>query len=197
MCKVRYRFTGAEINSENDWELPAQPYVPGRTPRPERGIVFEIAKRAPAVTDPECWERNEAYLAGLRLYAKGYFWEAHEVWEPVWMHARPNSVERHLIQALIQTANAGLKIAMGRHPAASRLALLARERFYDVAASSRRQVMGLEIEPACRLADAFVLAFEVEPRAVQTWDCPDYPALVHYNAEFFMVLERDRRNSPA
>jgi hypothetical protein len=190
MGKVLYPAIGAELNSEIEWELPPQPYIPGRTPRPEGGIVHEIAKRAPRVTDPDCWSRNGAYLAGLRLYARGYFWEAHEVWEPVWMHARPNSLERHLLQALIQTANAGLKIAMGRHPAAARLAFMARERFYDVAAGGRRQVMGLDVEPACRLADAFALGFEVDPRAVETWDCPDYPALVHYNADFFMPLEQ-------
>jgi hypothetical protein len=178
-----------ELNSENGWSLPAQPYVPGRTPRPEGGVIFDIAKRAPLITDPGAWSSNETYLAGLRLYANRYFWEAHEVWEPVWLHARRNSAERELLQGLIQSANAGLKIVMGRLPAAARLASMARDRFYEVAARTDAQVMGIDPEPACRLADAFVLGFECDPRGIDLADCPDYAALVHYNADFFMRLE--------
>lgn len=51
----------------------------------------------------------------------GYFWEAHEVWEPVWMALPAGAAERALAQATIQLANASLKARMGRPRAVSRL----------------------------------------------------------------------------
>ena len=101
--------------------LPAEPFVPGRTPRPEEGLFIAIADGAPSRTDTASWQANEAWLYGFRLYEAGFFWEAHEVWEPVWMGAAPNSAERHLVQGLIQLANACLKLRMERKRAALRL----------------------------------------------------------------------------
>ena len=57
----------------------------------------------------------------LRLIDSGYYWEAHEVLEPVWLHAAENSRERHLAQAIIHCTNAMLKTCMGRDQAANRL----------------------------------------------------------------------------
>ncbi|MCV2887400.1 DUF309 domain-containing protein [Ruegeria aquimaris] len=68
-----------------------------------------------------------AWRAGWQLYGAGYFWEAHEVWEPVWMQLPPNSAARHVVQASIQLANAELKIQMDRPRAARRLCALVRE----------------------------------------------------------------------
>lgn len=171
------------------WPLPAQPYIPGRSDRPENGLISQLAERAPKLTDPDHWMENEAYLAGLWLYAHGYFWEAHEVWEPVWQNARPNSPERILLQALIQTANAGLKITMDRLDAARRLAHIASDLLHEAVMSGRERVMGVNLTAAFSLAEAFTLALEVDPLSVETKDCPDYAALVHYNAEFFVTRE--------
>lgn len=171
------------------WPLPAQPYIPGRSARPENGLISRLAESAPKVTDPDKWMENETYLAGLWLYAHGYFWEAHEVWEPVWQNARPNSPERILLQALIQTANAGLKIAMERFEAARKLAQIASDLLHEATMSGRERVMGVNLIAASSLGEAFTLALEVDPFAVETKDCPDYAALVHYNAEFFIARE--------
>ncbi|MEW5420527.1 DUF309 domain-containing protein [Amorphus sp. 3PC139-8] len=128
------------------WPLPEEAYVPGRTTRPESGDVFDIAEAAPDVTDPACWRDNEAWLAGFRLYRAGYFWEAHEVWEPVWMGARPNSAERALAQGVIQLANACLKLRMERPKAAARLVALAGECLADATSGGQaREVMGLDM----------------------------------------------------
>ena len=62
-----------------------------------------------------------AFQAGLELLEAGFYWEAHEVLEPVWMNARANTPERHFVQALIQLANAALKLLMQRPGAATRL----------------------------------------------------------------------------
>lgn len=68
---------------------------------------------------------SDAWLAGWQYLREGYFWEAHELFEPVWMQTRPNSRERHFVQAAIQTANAALKDRMGRPRAVLRLCDLA------------------------------------------------------------------------
>ena len=63
-----------------------------------------------------------AFRYGADLYNAGFYWEAHEVWEPVWMALPPNSRERIACQALIQAANACLKLRFGGAKAFGRLA---------------------------------------------------------------------------
>lgn len=98
------------------------PHLPGLTPRPEAGI-------RPGLEE------------GLALYRAGFFWEAHEAWEPLWLDAAPNSRERAFLQGLIQLANGRLKLVMGREAAARRIAALARE---HLARAGQGAVLGLE-----------------------------------------------------
>lgn len=128
--------------------LPEAAYVPGRTPRTETGIAFEVARRAPAVTEADRWQSNEAWLYGIDLFGAGFFWEAHEVLEPVWINARPNSRERAAVRGVIQLANACLKLEMGRRGAALRLLRLATT---DLRDAGDEPAMGLHVAD---LADA-------------------------------------------
>lgn len=89
--------------------MSAPPHVPGRNARPPEGAI------APGLEE------------GLAQYRAGYFWEAHEAWEPVWMAAPPNSPEKALMQAIIQLANGNLKLVMDQKRAASRIAALVRD----------------------------------------------------------------------
>ena len=124
------------------WPLPAAAHVPGQTPRPAEGsVVYAAAEAAPAPTDPAAWAANGTYLYGIALYQAGFFWEAHEVWEPVWMHAAPNSRARALMQGLIQLANACLKLRMARPKAAARLIDLALGHLVEAGTAP---LMGLE-----------------------------------------------------
>lgn len=139
------------------WPLPATAFVPGRDPRPEEGLFISVADRAPARTDPAAWRANEAWLYGFRLYGGGFFWEAHEVWEPVWMGAAPNSAERHLVQGLIQLANACLKLRMERKRAALRLV---RDAGLRLAEAGSAPLMG--VAPGTVLAAACGYALRIE-----------------------------------
>ena len=103
--------------------------------------VFEAAASAPLLTDPALWRENATYLYGCQLYMVGFFWEAHEAWEPVWMHAPPNSHARALMQGLIQLANACLKIRMARLHAARRLLAMSRAHVEEAGSDP---VMGLD-----------------------------------------------------
>jgi len=95
--------------------LPDRPHVPGRTPRPDDDLCARLVAETPA------WDY------GLDLIAHGFYWEAHEVLEPVWAAAAPNSRERALVQGVIHLANGALKLRMDRPKAAVRLAGLAAE----------------------------------------------------------------------
>lgn len=62
-----------------------------------------------------------AWRAGWHFICHGFHWEAHEVLEPVWMALQPDTPERRFVQAVIQTANAALKLRMDRPKATLRL----------------------------------------------------------------------------
>jgi predicted metal-dependent hydrolase len=63
----------------------------------------------------------DAWTSGWAFLDAGFFWEAHEVWEAVWLALPPNSAERRFAQAVIQLANALLKEKMDRPKAVRRL----------------------------------------------------------------------------
>ena len=55
------------------------------------------------------WRQCEPYLYGVDLFNAGYWWEAHEAWEAVWLAAGPETPTGQFIQGLIQLAAAQLK----------------------------------------------------------------------------------------
>lgn len=110
-----------------DLTLPDYAYVPGQTPRHDEAIFEVYHKSVSAGLSLEDLKATLAWQAGLVFYDKGYFWEAHEVLEPVWMAAPRNSAEHQLVQGIIQLANAALKARMKRPNAALRLCGKARD----------------------------------------------------------------------
>ncbi len=102
--------------------LPSAPHRPGSGSQPDRAPLEAAKQAAPPRFDPADWEQNLPYRYGWRLFEAGFYWEAHEVWECVWLAAPPNSRERLLLRSLIQFANAKLKQAMGQERAVARLA---------------------------------------------------------------------------
>lgn len=117
------------MNGGTSIPLPDHAYIPGQTTRHASDAfdIFHDSVRSgmsvEGLTDTLAWK------AGLLFVQKGYFWEAHEVLEPVWMALPGDDPDRQLVQALIQYANVGLKRRMNRPEAAARLALLASAHF--------------------------------------------------------------------
>jgi hypothetical protein len=103
--------------------LPAQRHIPGSASVPDRAPLDAVKALTPPRVTSDTWRCAPAYTYGLCLHARGYFWEAHEVWEAVWLATAPNSQERHLLAALIQLANACLKLELAQPKAALRLLL--------------------------------------------------------------------------
>ena len=110
-----------------DLTLPDYAYVPGQTPRHDEAIFEVYHESVSGGLSLEDLKATLAWQAGLVFYDKGYFWEAHEVLEPVWMATPRNSAEHQLVQGIIQLANAALKARMKRPNAALRLCGKARD----------------------------------------------------------------------
>ncbi|MBX9792355.1 MAG: DUF309 domain-containing protein [Pirellulales bacterium] len=92
--------------------LPPYAYVPGRFPHPVRdpaGHSYgQVAKRV-APLDPNCWEQCDEFCRGLRLFDAGYYWEAHEAWEALWLAAGRRGSSATALKGLIKLAAAGVK----------------------------------------------------------------------------------------
>ena len=131
--------------------LPQGRYVPGQSARPAAGTFAQVVRHTPPVTTSATAQTNRAWLYGIDLINAGYYWEAHEVLEPVWLRARLNSRERALVQGMIQLANAALKVKMGRPAAALRLLDMARRHLH---AAGGETVMALQVADAVRQAQA-------------------------------------------
>jgi len=100
---------------------PEVPYVPGQTPRPADGTYDSLRNTAQAGMTPAQLAGCDAWTVGWRFLEAGCHWEAHEVWEAVWLALPQNSAERRFVQAVIQLANGLLKEKMGRPAATLRL----------------------------------------------------------------------------
>ncbi len=112
--------------------IPTHAYTPGITPRHAEGCFEAVRASVHDAMTPQELQSSEAFRTGLNYLDTGYYWEAHEVLEPVWMALPDPSRERILLQALIQLANAQLKLAMKRPNAAKRLCGIVRGLLGDV-----------------------------------------------------------------
>lgn len=106
--------------------FPPYAYVPGRDPHPTRdpaGHSFGHApRRAETGFDPGAWPTHADFLYGIDLFNHGYFWEAHEALEELWVAAGRRTPAGTFLQGLIQVAVALLKWSQGQHDGARRLA---------------------------------------------------------------------------
>lgn len=130
--------------------LPSHAHIPGRNARHPPNAFEDVKAATPAETIAAEAPRNPAWRFGLTLLARGYFWECHEVLEPVWLNAAPNSRERAAVRAVIQLANAALKVEMERPTAAARLCDMASALFHEAGDGA----MGLDLAGALRAVDA-------------------------------------------
>jgi hypothetical protein len=101
--------------------LPRSAYLPGGAVEPDRPALQRAKALVPARFHAFVPADDPGFRYGLLLHDTGFFWEAHEIWEAVWMAAPMNGRDRIALRALIQIANARLKRRMGRVQAAARL----------------------------------------------------------------------------
>ena len=101
--------------------VPPHAYVPGQNARHPDDWFDTIKDSVTPGMPVSALGQTQAFHAGLAYLEAGYFWECHEVLEAVWLHTPQDTPEREMVQALIQLANAQLKIRMDRPKAAKRL----------------------------------------------------------------------------
>lgn len=104
--------------------LPPYTYIPGRNPHP---ISHPAGHRqvAPAgdleiELEHDQWLTSRTCQQAFQLFAAGYYWEAHEVWEALWKRLPEDSVQRLLVQGWIKLAAAGVKCLEGNQNGAER-----------------------------------------------------------------------------
>ena len=68
--------------------FPPYAYIPGRAPHPTRdpkGHNYGAEFETPKPPDPDDWRACRDYLYGIDLFNHGFYWEAHEAWEGLWV----------------------------------------------------------------------------------------------------------------
>ena len=93
--------------------------------------------------DAAALQQSLAWQAAWPFFEEGYFWEAHEVLEPVWMALPRGSPERAFVQGVIQLANAALKQKMGKPRAVLRLCDMVEAHLAQ--AGALESIMGLPV----------------------------------------------------
>ncbi|RLS53388.1 MAG: DUF309 domain-containing protein [Planctomycetota bacterium] len=117
--------------------LPPYTHIPGVTPHPinnPAGHAYKTDRAVRLVTattliallrEPECQR-------GFTLFHHGYYWEAHEEWEALWLSLGRTGPLADFIKGLIKLAAAGVKVYQHQLPGITRHAARARELFTTV-----------------------------------------------------------------
>ncbi|MCC5809570.1 MAG: DUF309 domain-containing protein [Ectothiorhodospiraceae bacterium] len=124
--------------------FPAYPYLPGVDPHPLTdpaghggvGDLVDVRDRA---------GRERCYAYGCDLFNHGYWWECHEAWEALWHGTGRRGAGGLALQALIQVANAHLKLRMGMPRAVERLTAMARDHARTALQEAPAPVPGLDL----------------------------------------------------
>ncbi len=128
--------------------LPFRPGMPHPTRDPE-GHSYGKEEEYLATFTGADWCTCQPYLYGVDLFNAGYWWEAHEAWEPVWLAAGRETEVGHFIQGLILLAAAQLKRFMAEERGAQLLTESALSHLSLVA----DVYLGIKVEPLCKTAE--------------------------------------------
>lgn len=101
--------------------MPPHAHVPGVTPRHPEDFFDALKATVREDTPLAALHDTQAFITGRAYFDAGYYWECHELLEAVWLRTPEGSPERDMVQAVIQLANARLKLLMQRPRAAWRL----------------------------------------------------------------------------
>ncbi len=100
----------------SDRPLPPYSHVPGLTPHPvsdPRGHMHGDEEEDPPALSPDDWERSPTFLYAIDLFNYGFYWEAHEAWEQLWIAAGRVGPTADFLKGLIKLAAAGVKLREG------------------------------------------------------------------------------------
>jgi hypothetical protein len=115
-------FTKPDLPRYTKRPLPPYRYLPRRSgaslprPRTDPAVASHAREATPLPPfTPDAWRTCEPYLYGIDLFNHGYWWEAHEALERVWLAAgQKSTLCGRFVQGLIQLAAAQLKRFIGK-----------------------------------------------------------------------------------
>lgn len=108
-----------------DRPFPPYRFIPKKSPHPTRdpnGHSYEKPLEKLTSFENKQWQSCNEYLYGIDLFNYGYWWEAHEALEVVWVAAGRQTETGLFIQGLIQISAAHLKKFQGFNDVAKRMA---------------------------------------------------------------------------
>ncbi len=120
-----------------DFQPPRYAYVPGQHPHPVRdpaGHAYGQIEPPLAAVTPEELNGSPVFREAVELFNRGYYWEAHEVWEWLWHAAGRQGFLADFLKALIKLAAAGVKAREGNAEGVARHAARAAELLQAAAA---------------------------------------------------------------
>lgn len=138
--------------------FPAYAFVPGQHAHPvtnPQGHSFGRIETQPEPLDPSAPRSCSDFLYGVDLFNAGFYWEAHEIWEGLWIAAGRTGTTADFLKGLIKLAAAGVKSREGMATGVQRHAIRARQLFAHVSKESKieRQIYaGLRVDELDRLA---------------------------------------------
>ena len=112
--------------------FPTYAYLPGKHPHPVRDPLGHSYRNDPVTIALAEALGSDVFRWGIDLFNHGYYWEAHEDWEPLWHAAKRSTQHRLFFKGLILLAAAGVKIREGKRVAAVRHATKAAALFRQV-----------------------------------------------------------------
>lgn len=131
--------------------FPKYRYVPKVHPHPEihpKGHSYGKEAKPEKFIPPEKWKQNDSYLYGVDLFNHGFWWEAHEAWERVWMTTKKKDEHGQFLQGLIQCSAALLKLFSGSQNGFEKLYGEGKKRLefcLEKLPNHQRQFMGLKL----------------------------------------------------
>lgn len=106
--------------------LPSQRFLPGKGMlHPNKNHIAHFGDAALLLNNHVIDEQGDsaAFRYGLDCYNEGFYWEAHEFWEPLWQSVRKQKPQlAAALKALIQFAAANVQLLCARPDSWRRLA---------------------------------------------------------------------------
>lgn len=163
-----------------DWPsaylVPSHAYIPGQNARHAEDAFDDVKATAQDDMPLETLYQSAACAHGLAYIEHGYYWEAHEVLEQLWMVLDKAPQQRRVVQAIIQIANGLLKLKMGQPKAARRL--------HDIAADLLDMPSSLTSDENTMTAISEVDSFTaLIPHIHAKWLTQLSDGITHYNAK--------------
>ncbi|MCP5464153.1 MAG: DUF309 domain-containing protein [Deltaproteobacteria bacterium] len=128
--------------------LPPYRFIPGINAHPVRdpdGHMHGHEETHESILPAKQWQESSAFLYGVDLYNRAFWWESHEQWEGLWLQTDKTGTQAQFLQGLIQISASFIKWYLGQKEGMSRLYEIGFSRLKTVEAQ-HSVYMGLNLQ---------------------------------------------------